>query len=67
MGKNGMSGMAFTQKDAFVPHTKSSRSAFAVPRWNDHGGESSSQVVNTPFRTRYTLSPIRSMRSPAIR
>ena len=51
-GKNGMIGSPFTQKEAFVPYTRSSMSAVAEPRWKDHVGTSSSQVVNTPRRTR---------------
>jgi hypothetical protein len=66
-GKNGMSGTFFTQNDALVPHTKSSRSAVAVPKRNDHGGDSSSHVVKLPRRTRYTLSPSRSIDSPVMR
>ena len=51
-GKNGMTGTDLTQKETFVPYTKSSRSAVPEPRWNDHVGVSSSHVVKTPRRTR---------------
>src|SRR5207302_5219559 len=63
-GKYGMTGSDLTQRETSVPYKRSSRSAVAEPRWNDHDGGSSSHVVNTPRWTRYRLSPRRSKRSP---
>src|SRR5215470_20133568 len=48
-GRYGIRGRSFTQKEALVPYTKSFRSAEAEPKWNDHVGESSSQVVKEPL------------------
>src|SRR5207249_9689079 len=62
-GNTGSSGMLSTQKAAPRPTSPSSRSTSASRKRNDHAGGSDSQVVNTPRRTWYRLSPSRSIRS----
>src|SRR2546429_6423716 len=66
-GNTGSSGMLSTQKAAPLPTSPSSRSTSASRKRNDHAGGSDSQVVNTPRRTWYRLSPSRSIRSPSMR